>query len=129
MSVGTVAEWVQEAEADYKNARTIARRRKDRTPKSVCWLCQQCAEKYLKAFLIRHSQPFPFRHDLIELGNLCRAIDEDFRLIVTELEELNAYGPAFRYPGPTATMEDAQSALKAIKRMREFVRAKLGIGK
>jgi HEPN domain-containing protein len=129
MSVGTVAEWVREAEADYQNAQTIAGRRKSPTPKSVCWLCQQCAEKYLKAFLIHRSQKFPFRHDLIELANLCESIDADFRLIVNELEELNVYGPAFRYPGPSATAEDARSALKAIKRVREFTRAKLGLRK
>ena len=129
MDIGTVSEWVQEAEADYQNAQTIAKRRKDPTPKSVCWLCQQCAEKYLKAFLIRHSRKFPFRHDLVELNNTCHQVDTDFRLIVGDLEELNAYGPAFRYPGSTATAEDARSALKAVKRVREFVRAKLGLRK
>lgn len=78
MSVGTAAEWVQEAEADYK---------------------------------------------------LCREVDADFRMIITDLDELNAYGPAFRYPGPNATIQDAQSAIQSIKRVREFVRAKLGLGK
>ncbi len=72
---------------------------------------------------------FPFRHDLIELNNSCRDIDVDFRLIVTDLDELNTYGPAFRYPGPSTTLEDARSAIKAVKRVREFVRAKLGAGK
>jgi HEPN domain-containing protein len=129
MNVGTVAEWIQEAEADYKNANTIARRHKDPTPKSVCWHCQQCAEKYLKAFLIRHAQKFPFRHDLVELNTQCQRVDSDFRLIVEELEELNVYGAAFRYPGSMATIEDGRSALKAVKRVREFVRAKFGMRK
>jgi HEPN domain-containing protein len=129
MSIGTVVEWVHEAETDYKSAFDLAKRRKDPIPKRVCWDCQQCAEKYLKAFLVRHSQKFPFRHDLIELNNLCAAVDPDFRLIANEVDELNTYGPAFRYPGPTATMEDARSAIKAVKRVREFVRAKLGLGR
>lgn len=127
MSIGTAAEWVQEAETDCKSARDLAKRRKDPIPKRVCWDCQQCAEKYLKAFLVRHDRTFPFRHDLIELNNLCREVDENFRLIVTDLDKSNAYGPAFRYPGPTATIEDAQSAIKAVKRIREFVRAKLAL--
>lgn len=122
MTVGTFAEWVQEAEADYQSALDLARRRKDPIPKRVCWDCQQCAEKYLKAFLARHSQKFPFRHDLIELNNSCREVDADFRLLVTDLDELNMYGPAFRYPGPSASVEDAHSAIKAVKRVREFAR-------
>lgn len=129
MSVGTFVEWVQEAEADYKSALDLAKRRKDPIPKRVCWDCQQCAEKYLKAFLVRHSQKFPFRHDLVELNNSCREVDADFQLLVMDLDELNTYGPAFRYPGPNATVQDARSAIKAMKRVREFVRAKLGLRK
>lgn len=79
--------------------------------------------------MIRHAQKFPFRHDLVELNTKCQTIDSDFRLIADELDELNVYGAAFRYPGPVATIDDANSALKAVKRVREFVRAKLGLGK
>ena len=129
MNVGSVAEWVQEAETDYKSALDLARRRKDPIPKRVCWDCQQCAEKYLKAFLVRHSSQFPFKHDLNELGTLCLDVDPDFRLISDELSELNSYGPNIRYPGSVATVEDAHSALVAMKRVRQFIRAKLGLGK
>lgn len=129
MSVGSTREWVQEAETDYKSALDLARRRKDPLPKRVCWDCQQCAEKYFKAFLIRHSRDFPFRHDLTELSARCLEIDPDFRLIELDVEELNAYGPNIRYPGSIATVKDARAAIIAMKRIRQFVRAKLGLGK
>jgi HEPN domain-containing protein len=129
MNGSSVEEWIQEAEADYKSALDLARRRKEPIPKRVCWDCQQCAEKHLKAFLVRHAKSFPFRHDLTELKTLCDEIDPDFHLIVDDLDELNAYGPDIRYPGSVATVEDARSALTAMKRVWQFVRAKLGVGK
>ena len=96
MSVGRVAEWIQEAETDYKSALDLARRRKDPIPKRVCWDCQQCAEKYLKTFLVRHATAFPYRHDLEELNTLCLEIDPDFRMIADVLGELDSYGPNIR---------------------------------
>ncbi len=127
MSVGTVEEWIREAETDYKSALDLARRRKDPTPKPVCWHSHQCVEKYLKAFLVRHARSFPFRHDLGELGTLCLDVDRDFRLVTRDLSELNAYGPDIRYPGTTASIQDARSAVAAMKRLRLFVRRKLGL--
>jgi len=43
MSIGTVVEWVHEAEMDYKSALDLAKRRKDPIPKRVRWDCQQGA--------------------------------------------------------------------------------------
>ncbi len=126
MSVGTVAEWVQEAETDYKSALDLARRRKDPIPKRVCWDCQQCAEKYLKAFLVRRHTQFRLTHNLTGLLKLCLDIDPDFRLISDPLQFLNPFGPEIRYPGANATRSDARQAVEAMKQVRKFVRAKLG---
>jgi HEPN domain-containing protein len=59
MSSQEMREWVVKAETDYKAALALARRRKDPLPEVVCFHCQQCAEKYLKAFLIARGMPFP----------------------------------------------------------------------
>jgi HEPN domain-containing protein len=45
-------EWVQKAEEDYQAALALSRLRKRPTPNAVSFHCQQCAEKYLKAFLV-----------------------------------------------------------------------------
>ena len=42
-------EWVKKAEEDYLAALDLARRRKVLLHNSVCFHCEQCAEKYLKA--------------------------------------------------------------------------------
>jgi HEPN domain-containing protein len=121
-----VQEWVAKAETDYKAAIDLARRRKDPLPGAVCFHCQQCAEKYLKAFLISRKVPFPKVHDLIALKTLCVEEEGVFELIHDLLESLEGYDVAIRYPGETATVEDAREAVAAMKEVRWFVQAKLG---
>ena len=127
MSSQEMREWVAKAETDYKAATALARHRKDPLPEAVCFHCQQSAEKYLKAFLISHGRPFPKTHDLIALKKLCAEKDGDFERIHDLLESLGGYDVAIRYPGETATVEDARDALAAVKGMRRFVRGRLGV--
>jgi HEPN domain-containing protein len=63
-------EWIRKAEEDYTVATTLARKRKQPTPSAVCFHCQQCAEKYLKAFLVQNAIVFRRIHDLLELHEL-----------------------------------------------------------
>jgi HEPN domain-containing protein len=126
MSGQEMREWVVKAETDYKAALALARQRKNPLPEVVCFHCQQCAEKYLKAFLVSRGMPFPKTHDLIALKNLCAEQDSDFERIHDWLESLEGYDVAIRYPGETATIEDAREALAAMKEMRRFVRDRLG---
>lgn len=123
----SVTEWVAKAEMDYESALDLARRRAQPLPDKVAYDCAQCAEKYLKAFLIRHKHIFRRRHDLIELKNLCLDLDPDFRLIHESLATLNLWSSEIRYPGVSATVEEARDALNAIKQVRKFVRAKLAL--
>ena len=128
MTDDEVHDWVAKAEMDFQGALDLARRRKERLPDKVVYDCAQCAEKYLKAFLIQHKQTFRYRHDLIELMTRCENFDLDFRLIVDDLRTLNRWSVDIRYPGVSAGIEDAIDAVKAMKRVRKFVRAKLGLG-
>ena len=75
MSLSLLAEWVNKAEADYQSAVALHRRRKAPLPDIVCYLCQQCVEKYLKAYLIAQGSMPPRIHDLEELLNLCALYD------------------------------------------------------
>ncbi|MCZ6676164.1 MAG: HEPN domain-containing protein [Candidatus Poribacteria bacterium] len=61
-----VDEWIEKAEADFKGAVALNRRRKDPLPDLVCYHCQQSAEKYLKAFLIAQGITPPRIHDLVQ---------------------------------------------------------------
>ncbi len=122
-----VVGWIQKAEADFSNARILSRQRKTFLPDNICWSCQQSAEKYLKAYLVRHKLDYPRRHDLVQLRNLCADADPDFGLIADAVATLDQFGTDIRYPGVSATPEDARRSFGALKQLRAFMRAKLGM--
>lgn len=118
-------EWVQKAEEDYQAALALSRLRKRPTPNAVSFHCQQCAEKYLKAFLVSKDIKFPKTHDLLELHRLCLTIDPSFEIIGDLLDRLNPYSIGYRYPGEEVTIEESKSTLKAAKDVRKFIRTLL----
>jgi HEPN domain-containing protein len=54
-------EWIEKAEADLKVARREGQTA-DPVHDAVCFHAQQCAEKYLKAWLEEHNIAFPRIH-------------------------------------------------------------------
>ena len=125
MSETYLEEWVRKAEEDYEVALTLSRKRRHPTPSATCFHCQQCAEKYLKAFLIRHERTIARTHDLLELHRLCLAINPAFTMLGDLLDTLNPYSVEFRYPGEEASAEEAKVALKTLRQVRRFVRGLL----
>ena len=121
------AEWVDKAEADYQSAVALHRRRKAPLPDIVCYHCQQCVEKYLKAYLITQGSTPPRIHDLEELLNLCALYDATLTARLPLVQVLNPYAVLIRYPGMTATVTEAKEAVHALRRLRTFLRRKLGI--
>lgn len=119
--------WLEIAEQDFHIAQMAYRHRKHPTYYGACFHSQQCAEKYLKAFLVRHQAILRKTHDLEELVRLCSQIDSTFSLIADQLAELNTFSIDARYPGLSLTKEDAQEAVKSMKEIRIFVRARLGL--
>ena len=88
--------------------------------------CQQCAEKYLKAFLVSKNVKFPKTHDLLEPHKFCLSVDPSFELISDLLDRLNPYSIGYRYPGEVVTVEESKSTLKAAKEVRQFIENLLG---
>ncbi|HET7089985.1 MAG TPA: HEPN domain-containing protein [Anaerolineae bacterium] len=127
MSVHPADEWVKKAEDNYISAVALLRRRSRPVPDVVCNQCQQCAEKYLKALLVRHRIDFPKTHDLIQLKNMLVQADTDVQLMTSHLATLLPYAIDVRYPGLEAAVEDAKEAVRAMKTIRRFARAKLGL--
>jgi HEPN domain-containing protein len=123
----SLEEWVRKAEQDFEYARIGMRQRKNPLYDGVCFHAQQCVEKYVKAFLVRHNIQFRKTHDLIELQRLCLQVDSAFGLITDPLKLLFVYAVDIRYPGMTATKDDAREAVAAMKQIRQFVRARLGL--
>ncbi|SRR6266540_4490703 len=120
------AEWVTKAEGDFATAGRELRARTAPNYDAVCFHCQQCAEKYLKAFLQKNEQHIPKIHNLIELMLVCEEIDSSFEMLRSDLVTMERYSVGVRYPGEIAEKEDAQSAYAAAGIVRTFVRQKLG---
>ncbi len=120
-------EWVEKAEADYKAAVDLSRRRKEPLPDMVCYHCQQCVEKHLKAYLVAQGVAPPPIHNLVELLNLCAAHDATLTKWLPQGRSLNPYGVLIRYPGRSATVTEAKDAVKTARRLRTILRRKLGL--
>jgi HEPN domain-containing protein len=120
------AEWVEKAENDYRTAVVVLEEIAEPIVDTACFHCQQCAEKYLKAFLTEHQIEFPRQHPLIPLLELCIQQDASFRTLLSDLRTLEGYAVAVRYPGSSVTLEMAQNALAAATKVRTFIRQKLG---
>ncbi|MFQ5640609.1 MAG: HEPN domain-containing protein [bacterium] len=94
---------------------------------AACFHAQQCAEKYLKAYLQFKKDKFGKTHNLLELKKQCSKFDPAFELQHDILYELNHYAVSFRYPGEGAVKSEAKRAVKAVKIIRDFVRERLGL--
>jgi HEPN domain-containing protein len=121
------AEWVAKAEVDYQGAVALGRRRKIPLPDLVCFHCQQCAEKYLKALLQEAGTAFPKTHVLVDLLNLALGPDPTLAPIQPSLLVLEDYAVKFRYPGLDATVAQARAAMQALRMVRRRIRKRLGI--
>ncbi len=122
-----IQEWILKAEQDYLTAETMSRKKKTPVPDIVGFHSQQCVEKYLKAYLVINASRFHKTHDLIELLETALEKDPLLETLRTDLRLLNPFSVQFRYPGESATQDDARLALKTMRRLRAFFRGKMNI--
>ena len=120
-------EWLKKAEADFLAALDLARRRKVPLPDQVCFHCQQCAEKYVKARLEEANVRIPKTHDLGELVKLALPFEPLWSALQPALQSLSNYAVAFRYPGHEATKAEVKTALTNCKAVRKEVRLSFGL--
>jgi HEPN domain-containing protein len=122
-----VDEWVSKAEGDFATAEREIRARKKINYDAVCFHCQQCAEKYLKAILQSKNAHIPKIHHLLELLGLILKFDSSFEALRADLDFLDDYAVRFRYPGDFAEKDQAKSALESAQSVRKFIRKKLSL--
>jgi len=124
-----IRRWVEKAEHDLRNAEYVLTLKEDCPTDTVCFHCQQCAEKYLKALLVSLGIAFPKTHDLVVLFNL-NPSESGLSLQVEEVQPLNRYSVEARYPGdwdPIDTQEAAE-AVNMARGVRKAVRSVLPKG-
>jgi HEPN domain-containing protein len=122
-NIAEVRKWIEKAEHDLSNAEYVVTKKEDCPFDTVCFHCQQCIEKYLKAVLVLYGVPFPKTHDLRLLLDLIR-LNTGVYLDPENILPLNRYTIEGRYPGDwePITEEDADEALFMTRATREVAR-------
>jgi len=89
---------------------------------TICYHCQQAAEKALKAFLVKHQVEFPKTHNLMVLINLCSDVDADFHKL-DNADNLTDYAVEIRYPDDwyEPSLDDAKEAIRLAEQVYGFV--------
>ena len=112
--------WFKKAEEDFLWAKSSF---KGRSFGGACFVCQQVAEKSLKAYLFFKRERLVRTHNLIELLKLARKHNEDFQRLYPTCQQLNKYYTDTRYPDiwDYSRFEDKKLAQEALKLAREVV--------
>jgi HEPN domain-containing protein len=87
---------------------------------------QQCAEKYLKAYLVQKGVDFPYTHSISALLELCGR-SALWAASLADAEDLTRFSTTARYPGigKAVSKQEAVVALETAKRVRSAVRLAL----
>lgn len=120
-----VLRWLRFADEDLRAAREMSTR-EHFTPRHICFLSQQAAEKVLKALLLSEELRIPRTHDLEAIVALLPIhIQEAFSSI--DLERLTVWAVESRYPGEwdDATADDANTALQTATQIWQVVLTEL----
>jgi HEPN domain-containing protein len=123
-----VRQWLTFADEDLRLALCATNLPDEEEPpyRLIAYHAQQCAEKYLKAFLVYHNVDFPYTHNIKKLLNLC---GEHATWVQTlrDAEELTQYAITARYPGEDedVTAQEAQRAVSLAQQVRNQVRSAL----
>ncbi len=122
--------WLSQAEEEYSDAKLLASA--GRFYLSL-FLCQQSAEKALKAYIYQAEEEPVFTHSVSVLLKIASELDSDFSAI-KDARRLDDYYIPTRYPNglpgeiPAKYYDDeseAQRALKLAKNVIELVKSKI----
>jgi HEPN domain-containing protein len=123
-----VRQWVSYADEDLRMTLAAMNLRSDEEPpyRLIAFHAQQCAEKYLKAYLMSGGVEFPYTHNISTLLELC-SDHAAWHAKLRDAEELTAYAITTRYPGEDeeVTKAEAIRAVELAQQVRTIVRSDL----
>jgi len=118
--------WIEKAKSDLLNADNNLAAQK--VPyDTVCFHCQQAAEKLLKGVLVAHGYEYPITHNLFVVLEKVLEFDPSAESLRETLALLNPYSVEVRYPGDAwmPTPDDAKEARQAAQEVYKWVQARL----
>ncbi|MDR1893930.1 MAG: HEPN domain-containing protein [Spirochaetales bacterium] len=115
-------EWLAKGEEELRSAEYLATMRHPTPDDTICYLCQQSAEKYIKGLLFLMDIEPPRSHDLEELITMCSQSGIDFSFILAKLKILTKYSVITRYPNElNITNDDMHMALQYASDIKDFL--------
>ena len=120
-----VQSWLHKAEGDLRACEHLLRLEEEDYFASA-FHAHQAAEKFLKAFLVRHQIPFRKTHDIQQLLQLASRADLSIKEELASAAMLTAFGVQFRYPGEEiADVETAKQAFAQAKIVQSSIMERL----
>jgi len=117
-------EWIALADDDLRVAQHTLSLSPNCPFRLVAYHAQQCAEKYLKAYLVSRGVDFPYTHNMARLRKLCLE-KGDWAVSLSDADELSPFAITARYPGEELVVSEADAAMsiRIAERVQEVVRA------
>ncbi|MEE9297144.1 MAG: HEPN domain-containing protein [Phycisphaerae bacterium] len=124
--VRKVQQWALYADDDLRLAQHGLSMGSECPYRLVAYHAQQCAEKYLKAYLVLQGVDFPFTHNISLLLELCED-SAGWVSTLYEAERLSRYAITTRYPHEDrdVSVEHGRQAIDLAVRVRDIVRTEL----
>jgi HEPN domain-containing protein/predicted nucleotidyltransferase len=111
--------WIERAAEDFRAAE-LSMAPTDPAPGAICFHAHACAEKLLKALIVRRGRHPPRTHELPQLLSLQGPSVRANRALIAACALLDGLYPSSRYPEePLPTLDDARRALDSARLVRD----------
>lgn len=117
-----VLQWLKKGAADFDAAEQLCTQG-GRFREIIAFHCQQAAEKYLKALLVRHQIEFPKTHDIAKLLDRVATVNTSMAESLRDADVLTPFGVEVRYPSdaPEVLPSGETAAIDIARRVRDAV--------
>lgn len=121
-----IEEWLNFAKEDLETAKALLNG-DFLFNRSICYHCQQSAEKDLKAYIIYLDLPLNKTHNLIKLVDQISELDKEITHLQQAVEVLTDYILTARYPDDSDLIADEESklAFKESEKINNYIRSKI----
>jgi HEPN domain-containing protein len=119
-------QWLAKAKSDLLNADNNLKA--EEIPfDTVCFHCQQAAEKLLKAYLVAKGETYPISHDLLLILEKILSFDAEAEALRDDLAILMPYAVEIRYPDDWVmpSERDTKEAREAVNHVLNWLKTRL----
>jgi HEPN domain-containing protein len=125
-----IKEWLSFAKEDLDTANALLSNEYFYN-RSICYHCQQAAEKDLKAYIIYLDLPLNKTHNLSKLLDQIKDLDVGILKLQSDVDSLSDYIVTARYPDDSdpITDDEAKLAFEVCKKVNIYIKSKIVLEK